>query len=108
MSCEQTLSEATQQLPDTLKADHPDVSWREISGFRNILVHNYLGDMARNAQPCTLSHPELRQLARLFSQIVDTKSRFTQTHSAGVAEVARRSGYRSPSALTAARRRAGI
>ena len=45
MSCEQTLSEATQQLPDTLKADHPDVSWREISGFRNILVHNYLGDI---------------------------------------------------------------
>ena len=41
----QTMSEATQQLPDTLKADHPDVPWREISGFRNILVHNYLGDI---------------------------------------------------------------
>ena len=41
----QTLSEATQQLPDTLKAEQPDVPWREISGFRNILVHNYLGDI---------------------------------------------------------------
>jgi uncharacterized protein with HEPN domain len=39
----QTLSEATQQLPDSLKAQHPAVPWREISGFRNILVHNYLG-----------------------------------------------------------------
>ena len=45
LSCEQTLSEATQQLPDTLKAGYPDVPWREISGFRNILVHNYLGDI---------------------------------------------------------------
>ncbi len=41
----QTMSEATQQLPDALKAKHPDVPWREISGFRNILVHNYLGDI---------------------------------------------------------------
>jgi uncharacterized protein with HEPN domain len=41
----QTLSEVTQQIPDALKAEEPDVSWREISGFRNILVHNYLGDI---------------------------------------------------------------
>ena len=41
----QTMSEATQQLPDLLKAQHPGVPWREISGFRNILVHNYLGDI---------------------------------------------------------------
>ena len=41
----QTLSEATQQLPADLKATFPDIPWREISGFRNILVHNYLGDI---------------------------------------------------------------
>ena len=41
----QTLSEATQMLPEELKANHPSIPWREISGFRNILVHNYLGDI---------------------------------------------------------------
>ena len=41
----QTLSEATQMLPDSLKALFPNVPWREVSGFRNILVHNYLGDV---------------------------------------------------------------
>ena len=41
----QTLSEATQMLPDALKARFPTIPWREISGFRNILVHNYLGDI---------------------------------------------------------------
>jgi len=41
----QTLSEATQMLPDALKNSFPKVPWRELSGFRNILVHNYLGDI---------------------------------------------------------------
>lgn len=44
----QTLSEATQQMPDELKAASPDIPWREISSFRNILVHNYLGDIDPN------------------------------------------------------------
>ncbi|MCY7406278.1 MAG: DUF86 domain-containing protein [Alkalinema sp. CAN_BIN05] len=47
----QTLSEATQQLPDDQKAVFPDIPWREISGFRNILVHNYLGEI----DPVTIS-----------------------------------------------------
>ncbi len=41
----QTLSEATQRLPDALKDDFPHIPWKNISGFRNILVHNYLGDI---------------------------------------------------------------
>lgn len=41
----QTLSEATQQLPLELKQQYSDIPWKEISGFRNILVHNYLGDI---------------------------------------------------------------
>jgi len=40
----QTLSEAAQQLPDDRKTLCPDILWREIAGFRNILVHNYLGN----------------------------------------------------------------
>lgn len=41
----QTLSEATQLLPEAKKAAFPSIPWREISGFRNILVHNYLGEI---------------------------------------------------------------
>jgi uncharacterized protein with HEPN domain len=41
----QTLSEATQQLPEELQQRHPSIPWRQISGFRNILVHAYLGDI---------------------------------------------------------------
>lgn len=39
----QTLSEATQRLPDAVKQRFPEIPWKEISGFRHILVHNYLG-----------------------------------------------------------------
>jgi len=31
--------------PDDKKSAFPGIPWREISGFRNILVHNYLGDI---------------------------------------------------------------
>ena len=41
----QTLSEATQLLPDDKKAAYSTIPWREISGFRKILVHNYLGNI---------------------------------------------------------------
>jgi uncharacterized protein with HEPN domain len=41
----QTLSEATRMLPADKQAQWPSIPWREISGFRNILVHNYLGNI---------------------------------------------------------------
>ena len=37
------LSESTQHLSEALKASTNQVDWRGISGFRNILVHDYLG-----------------------------------------------------------------
>ncbi len=38
----QTLAESTQRISDPLKANHPDVDWRNISAFRNVVVHGYL------------------------------------------------------------------
>lgn len=39
----QTLAESTQRIGDRLKSLHPEVDWRAIAGFRNVLVHDYLG-----------------------------------------------------------------
>jgi hypothetical protein len=41
----QTLAESTQHIPEEIKAQYSEVPWQKISGFRNILVHNYLGDI---------------------------------------------------------------
>ena len=39
----QTLTESSQRLSDELKATEPQVPWRELAGFRNVIVHGYLG-----------------------------------------------------------------
>jgi uncharacterized protein with HEPN domain len=38
-----TLSESTQRLSAALKTAHPDVNWRAVAAFRNVIVHDYLG-----------------------------------------------------------------
>ena len=39
----QTLAESSQRLPDDMKCSQPEIPWRDISGFRNTLVNDYLG-----------------------------------------------------------------
>jgi len=39
----QELAESTQRLSLALKESYPNIPWRSISGFRNVLVHDYLG-----------------------------------------------------------------
>lgn len=39
----QTLAESTQRLSDEIKGEYSEIDWRRITGFRNILVHDYLG-----------------------------------------------------------------
>lgn len=38
----QTMAESTQRLPDDLKERYPEIDWRAIAGFRNVLVHGYM------------------------------------------------------------------
>ena len=38
----QTIAESTQRLSDGIRATEPEVPWRAIAGFRNVLVHDYL------------------------------------------------------------------
>lgn len=39
----QTLAESTQRLSDAMKESEKDFPWRSVAGFRNVLVHGYLG-----------------------------------------------------------------
>lgn len=39
----QVMAESSRRLADDIKKAYPDIPWKEISGFRNILVHDYLG-----------------------------------------------------------------
>jgi uncharacterized protein with HEPN domain len=39
----QTLAESSQRLSKGVKDDEPTIPWRELAGFRNVIVHGYLG-----------------------------------------------------------------
>jgi uncharacterized protein with HEPN domain len=44
----QVLAESTLHLSQALRDSQPQIDWRSIRGFRNVVVHDYLGlDMAR-------------------------------------------------------------
>ena len=58
----QVMAESTQRLSETAKATQPEVEWRKIAAFRNILVHDYLGiDLDTVWEITQRDVPELKQ-----------------------------------------------
>jgi uncharacterized protein with HEPN domain len=56
------IGEATKRLGDALKTRHPNVPWREIAGFRDVLIHNYMGvNLKRVWNVIEKDLPSLRQ-----------------------------------------------
>ena len=39
----QTLTESSQRLSSEIKATEPQMPWRELAAFRNVIVHDYMG-----------------------------------------------------------------
>lgn len=39
----QVMAESSQRLSGEIKNKYPEIPWDDISGFRNVLVHDYLG-----------------------------------------------------------------
>ena len=70
----QTMAESTQRLSDDLKATALDIDWRALSGFRNVLVHDYLDgiDLYRVWDAIENNLPDLqRAIASICSQVLN-------------------------------------
>jgi uncharacterized protein with HEPN domain len=39
----QVMAESSQRISDESKRKHPEIDWRKLAGFRNVVVHDYLG-----------------------------------------------------------------
>ena len=61
----QIMAESTQRLSDNLKESQADIDWYKIVGFRNVLVHDYLGvDIRRVWNIIENEIPALRETIR--------------------------------------------
>ena len=41
--CFEIIGEAAKNLPEELKSKHPGIPWREITGMRDKMIHEYFG-----------------------------------------------------------------
>jgi uncharacterized protein with HEPN domain len=37
------IDEAAKKVPESFRADHPDIEWRAMAGMRDRLIHDYFG-----------------------------------------------------------------
>ncbi len=69
-----TLTESTQRISESLKREHPEVEWKSIAAFRNVLVHDYLGiDIDRIWQAVSRDIPELKKSIEKMLEEIDKK-----------------------------------
>ena len=61
----QILTESSQRLSDSFKSHFPQMDWRAMAGFRNVLAHDYLGlDLGLIWETIEKELPPLKQALR--------------------------------------------
>jgi uncharacterized protein with HEPN domain len=67
----QILTESSKRVSNQLKTAYPEVPWSELAGFRNVVVHDYLGIRVERIWPIVRKDiPKLReQLAAILAEI---------------------------------------
>ena len=58
----QILAESAKRISNSLRDQHPDIPWRQMTGFRNIAVHQYFElDLRFVWEIVTVDLPELKR-----------------------------------------------
>ena len=65
----QIMAESTQRLSDRLKENQGEIDWYKIAGFRNVLVHDYLGVDVESIW--NIVEKELPALKKAVSKMLD-------------------------------------
>jgi len=43
MRCLEVIGEATKNIPNSFRTKYPEIPWKKIAGFRDVLIHEYFG-----------------------------------------------------------------
>ena len=65
------MGEAVKNLPRDFRQSYPEVSWRDIAGLRDVLIHNYLGmDLQEVWQIIEVDLPKIKpHLSQILSKL---------------------------------------
>ena len=77
----QILTESSMRISSELKASWPEIPWRELAGFRNVVVHDYLGIRVERIWPIVSRDiPRLReQVSEILKAVALRKSELRGT-----------------------------
>ncbi len=67
------IGEASKKVPKQIKETHPEIPWREISGMRDKLVHDYFGVNAKVV--CQTAKKDLPVLKKLLKNLMQELTR---------------------------------
>lgn len=59
----EVIGEAAKRIPDEYRKQHPTIPWRGLSGFRDVLIHQYEGVSAAEVWEVIEKHLEPLRLA---------------------------------------------
>ena len=72
----EVIGESAKRVPDEFRVQHPDIPWRALTGFREVLIHQYEGvGLALVWSAVATSLPELRQAIEAVLPPLDTLER---------------------------------
>ena len=72
----EVIGEAAKRVPDEFRVQHPDIPRRALTGFRDVLIHQYEGvGLALVWSAVATSLPELRQAIEAVLPPLDTLER---------------------------------
>jgi uncharacterized protein with HEPN domain len=67
----EVMGEATRRLSQTVRDAHPEVPWRQVAGFRDVLIHDYFGiDLDEVWGVVTINLPVLKQQIESILQAI--------------------------------------
>ena len=67
------IGEAVKQLSPELREAHPDVPWQRVAGFRDVLIHDYMGvDLSEVWNVIEKELPRLKRTVEEIRKEIDT------------------------------------